>query len=192
VKKSLKIAAVTAVAFLALGAVAFAYAYSQNGVTANTDEQQTGIQNMQTFFESNNVTLPNNVMMPCGHMRRMPQTRGDGPLWIGGLSENATLSNVTGTVVSEVKGMLVLNTGSGQVCVLLPKEWTVGNEVVDRAELFNGTFASSGQSVTITVLESNIFSNANFSINEMLGYEALNATGTQAYAVLPFNIQPNS
>ncbi len=49
---------------MALGAVAFAYAYSQNGVTANTDEQQTGIQNMQTFFESNNVTLPNNVTMP--------------------------------------------------------------------------------------------------------------------------------
>ena len=191
-KKSLKIAAVAAVAFLALGAVAFAYAYSQNGVTANTDEQQTGIQNMQTFFESNNVTLPNNVTMPWCHMRRMPQMRGDGPLWVGGLSENATLSNVSGTVVSEVKGMLVLDTGSGQVRVLLPNEWTVGNEVVGRAELFNGTFASSGQSVTITVLESNIFSNANFSINEMLGYEAISATGTQAYAVLPFNIQPNS
>lgn len=185
-KKSLKIAAVAAVAFLALGAVAFAYAFSQNGVTANADVQQTGIQNMQTFFDSNNVT------MPWCNIRRMPQTRGDGLRWIGGLSENATLSNVTGTVVSEVKGMLVLDTGSGQVRVLLPKVWTVGNEVFGKAELFNGTFASSGQSVTITVLESNIFSNANFSINEMLGYEAINATGTQAYAVLPFNIQPNS
>jgi hypothetical protein len=188
----MKIAAVAAVLFLALGAVAFAYAYSQNGVTANTDVQQTGIQSMQTFFESNNVTLPNNVTMPCGHMRRMAQMRGEGPLWVGGLSENATLSNVSGTVVSEVKGMLILDTGSSQVRVLLPNEWTVGTEVVGRAELFNGTFASSGQSVTITVLESNIFSNANFSINEMLGYEAINATGTQAYAVLPFNIQPNS
>jgi hypothetical protein len=182
----MKIAAVAAVLFLALGAVAFAYAYSQNGVTANTDVQQTGIQSMQTFFESNNVT------MPCGHMRRMAQMRGEGPLWVGGLSENATLSNVSGTVVSEVKGMLILDTGSSQVRVLLPNEWTVGTEVVGRAELFNGTFASSGQSVTITVLESNIFSNANFSINEMLGYEAISATGTQAYAVLPFNIQPNS
>jgi hypothetical protein len=182
----MKIAAVAAVLFLALGAVAFAYAYSQNGVTANTDVQQTGIQSMQTFFESNNAT------MPCGHMRRMAQMRGEGPLWVGGLSENATLSNVSGTVVSEVKGMLILDTGSSQVRVLLPNEWTVGTEVVGRAELFNGTFASSGQSVTITVLESNIFSNANFSINEMLGYEAINATGTQAYAVLLFNIQPNS
>ena len=118
--------------------------------------------------------------------------RGDGPFWIGGLLENATLSNVTGTVVTEAKGMLVLDTESSQVRVLLPKEWTVGTDVLGRAELFNGTFASSGQSVTVTVLESNIFSNTNFSINEMLGYEAINATGTQAYAVLPFNIQPNS
>jgi hypothetical protein len=75
---------------------------------------------------------------------------------------------------------------------LLPAEWTVGTEVVNRNTLFNGTFASSGQSVTITVLESSVFSNANFSINEMLGYEAINATNAQAYAVLPFNIQPNS
>ena len=191
-KKSLKIAALAAVAFLALGALAFAYAYTQTGVTANTDEQQTGIQNMQNFFESNNVTLPNNLTIPWCNTRRMPQMRGDSPFWIGGLSENATLSNVTGTVVTEVKGMLVLDTGAGQVRVLLPKKWTVGTEVLGRAELFNGTFASSGQSVTVTVLESNIFSNTNFSINEMLGYEAINTTGTQAYAVLPFNIQPTS
>jgi RNase P/RNase MRP subunit p29 len=190
-RKTLKIAAVAAVAFLALGAVAFAYAFSQNGATANANEQ-TGMQNMQTFFESDNVTCPYNVTMPGGHMSRMPQMRANGLQWIEGLSQNATLANVSGTVVSEVKGMLILDTSSGQVRVLLPKDWTIGTEVVDRNTLFNGTFASSGQSVTIEVLESNLFSNANFSINEMLGYEAINATNTQAYAVLPFNIQPNS
>jgi hypothetical protein len=46
--------------------------------------------------------------------------------------------------------------------------------------------------VTLYVLESNLVSNTSFSINTMLGYEAINATGTQAYAVLPFNIQPKS
>jgi hypothetical protein len=61
-----------------------------------------------------------------------------------------------------------------------------------RAALFNGTFAGSGQNVTVKVLESKVFSNANFSLNVMMGYEAINATGTHAYAVLPFNIQPHS
>jgi len=184
----LKIASVAAVVFLALGVVAFVYACSQNGVTANADVQK-GIQNMPTFLWSNNCT---NFTMPTGRMRHMPQMWANGLQWVGGLSENATLSNVTGTVVSVVKGMLVLDTSSGQVRILLPKDWTVGNEVVNRVTLFNGTFASQGQNVTITVLETNVFSNANFSINEMLGYEATNATGTQAYGVLPFNIQPAS
>jgi hypothetical protein len=88
--------------------------------------------------------------------------------------------------------MLILDTGSGQVRVLLPREWTLDNEAVGRAELFNGTFVSAGQSVTVKVLENDVFSNANFSINVMLGYEAINATNAQAYAVLPFNIQPTS
>jgi hypothetical protein len=191
-RKSLKIATVAAVVFLALGAAAFVYACSQNGATANANEQQMGMQNMQTFFWSNNVTLPNNVTMPWGHMRRMPQMQTNGLPWTERLLQNATLSTVNGTVVSEVKGMLVLDTGTGQVRVLLPKDWTVGNEVVDRATLFNSTFASAGQSVTVKVLESDVFNNANFSINVMMGYEVINATGTHAYAVLPFNIQPHS
>ena len=188
----MKIAAVAAVMLIALGAVAYVYACSQNGATANANEQRIGFQNMQTFFQSQNITLPCNATMPWGYMRRMPQMRSYGPYLTGAFLQNATLSNVTGTVVTVVNGMLVLDTSSGQVRILLPNEWTVGNETVNRVTLFNGTFASQGSSVTITVLESNVFSNANFSINEMLGYEAINATGTQAYAVLPFNIQPAS
>jgi hypothetical protein len=188
-RKSLKIAAIAAVAFLALGALAFAYAYSHNGLTANAEEQM-GMRSLQTFWSSS-VALPDNVTVPC-YIGRMGQMRANGFQWTEQLLQNATLSTVSGTVVSEVKGMLVLDTGSGQVRVLLPKGWTVGNEVVGRASLFNGTFASAGQSVTVSVLESEVFSNANFSINVMLGYEAINATGTHAYAVLPFNIQPSS
>ncbi len=151
-----------------------------------------GIQNMQTFFQSHNITLPDNFTIPWGQMTRMPQMRENGLYLTEGLLQNATLSTVQGTVVSELRGMLILDTGMGQVRVLLPKDWTLSNEVVGRAALFNGTFANTGQNVTVYVLESNVFSNANFSINEMLGYEAINATGTQAYAVLPFNIQPAS
>jgi RNase P/RNase MRP subunit p29 len=187
-RKSLKIASAAAVVFLALGAVAFVYASSQNSLTANADERQMGMMN---FFGWNNCTLPDNVTM-YGHTRRMPHMQANGFQWSNRLSENATISTVQGTVVSEVRNMLILDTGSGEIRVSLPKDWTVGNEVVDRASLFNGTFASPGQNVTVKVLESDVFSNSNFSINTMLGYEAINATGTHAYAVLPFNIQPTS
>lgn len=185
----MKIAAVASVLFLALGAIAFVYAGSQNALNANAGEQQVS---MQTFFGSNNVTWPSNFTGCPSYMKRMPQMRANRLQSIEGLLQNATLSTVNGTVVSTVHSMLVLDTGSGQVRVLLAKEWTVDNEVVGRASLFNGTFASPGQSVTVKVLESDVFSNANFSINVMMGYEATNATGAQAYAVLPFNIQPNS
>jgi hypothetical protein len=191
-RKDLKIATLAAVVLLALVAAAFVYACSQNGATASANEQRMGMQNMRTFFWSNNVTLPNNVTMPLGHMGRMRQMWANGFPWTEELLRNGTLSTVDGTVVSEVKGMLVLDTGTGQVRVLLPREWTVGNEVVDRAKLFNGTFASAGQSVTVKVLESDVFNNANFSINVMMGYEVINATGIHAYAVLPFNIRPKS
>jgi hypothetical protein len=191
-RKSLKIVAVAAVMLIALGAVAYVYACSQNGATADANGQRMGFQNMQTFFRSQNFTLPCNATVPWGYMTRMPSMRSNGLFLTEGFLQNATLLNVTGTVVTVVQGMLVLDTSSGQVRILLPNDWIVGNETVNRVTLFNGTFASQGSSVTITVLESNVFSNANFSINEMLGYEAINATGTQAYAVLPFNIQPAS
>jgi hypothetical protein len=106
--------------------------------------------------------------------------------------ENATLNTVQGTVVSQLRGMLILDTGSDQIRVIVPMAWTLNNEVVSRATLFNGTFATSGQSITIKVLKSNVLSNTSFNINVMLGYEAINSTNTHAYAVLPFNIVPSS
>jgi len=178
----LKIATVAAILFLALGAIVFVYANSQNNLNTNDNELQT---TMQNYFSSNN-TLP-----PCnrGRMRQFEENR----LQLGqNFFENATLNTVQGTVVSQLRGVLILDTGSGQVRVLVPKAWTLSNEVVSRATLFNGTFTSAGQSITIKVLESNMFSNTSFSINVMLGYEAINSTNTHAYAVLPFNIVPSS
>jgi hypothetical protein len=189
-RKSLKIATVAAVAFLALAAVALAYAYAQNNYTTNGNGIQIGTWNMRTYFQSNNVTLPDNATGPC-YEGRMGRMRGN-DLWNGEFLQNATLSTVQGTVVSEVKGMLVLDTGSGEIRVMLPNDWIVGNEVIGRTSLFNGTFASEGQNVTVKVLESDVFTNASFSLNTMLGYEVINATSIHAYAVLPFNIQPSS
>jgi hypothetical protein len=176
---------------LALGAVALVYAYSQNLASANVSEQRMETWSPGTFFWSHNATLPNNVTISCP-MGRMPRMGRYGFGWNGMMLQNATNSTVTGTVATEVSGMLVLNTASGQIRVSLPQEWTVGDEVVNRTSLFNGAFASTGQTVTVYVLENSLLSNTSFSINTMLGYKATNATGTDAYAVLPFNIEPPS
>jgi hypothetical protein len=190
-RKSLKIATVAAVAMLALGAVALVYAYQQNLASANVREQQMETWSPSTFFWPHNATLSNNVTIPCP-IGRMPRMGRYGFGWNVRMLQNATNSTVTGTVVTEVSGMLVLNTASGQIRVSLPQEWTVGDEVINRTSLFNGAFASTGQTVTVYVLESILVSNTSFNINTMLGYKATNATGTDAYAVLPFNIQPAS
>jgi hypothetical protein len=191
-RKSLKIASAAVVSFLALSALALVYAGMQNSL-ALADDQQTSNQYVQTLLDSTNVTLPINATWPDhmegGHGRQM---MGDGLQFVQLLSENATLSTVQGTVVSQTRDLLILDTGSGQVRVMIPNEWTVGSEVVNSASLFNGTFVSSGQTLTVDVLKSDLVSNASFSVNVMLGYEAVNATGTHAYAVLPFNVQPAS
>lgn len=177
-RRTLKIASVAVAAFLALTAVALVYAYSAS--TSNAIQTRTW--NMGNYFDLNNATGP------C-YREGMGRMRGN-YFGNGQLSQNTTLSTVQGTVVTEVNGMLVLDTGSGEVRIMLPREWTVGSDVVSRSTLFNGTFASPGQTVTVKVLESDVFSNASFSINTMLAYEAINASSVHAYAVLPFNIQP--
>jgi hypothetical protein len=187
-KTILKIAAVAALLVLAVGAIGFVYAFSQNGSTSNGDEQCVRIQ----WSASDSAALPGNATMWCGRMGRMGHMRGNDFPLNPELLQNATLSTVGGTVVATVRNMLILDTGSGQIRVLLAREWTVDGEVVDSSSLFNGTFASAGDAVTLNVIECSVFSNANFSINVMWGYEAVNASGTTAYAVLPFNIQPAS
>jgi hypothetical protein len=191
-RKSLKIASAVVVTFLALSALALVYAGMQNNL-ALADDQQTSNQYIQMLLDSTNTTLPINGTWP-DHMERGHgrQIMGDGLQFVQLLSENATLSTVQGTVVSQTRDLLILNTDSGQVRVMIPNEWTVGNEVVNSASLFAGTFVSSGDTLTVNVLKSDLVSNASFSVNIMLGYEAVNATGTHAYAVLPFNIEPAS
>jgi hypothetical protein len=191
-RKSLKIASAVVVTFLALSALALVYAGMQNNL-ALADDQQTSNQYIQMLLDSTNTTLPINGTSP-DHMERGHgrQIMGDGLQFVQLLSENATLSTVQGTVVSQTRDLLILNTDSGQVRVMIPNEWTVGNEVVNSASLFSGTFVSSGDTLTVNVLKSDLVSNASFSVNIMLGYEAVNATGTHAYAVLPFNIEPAS
>jgi len=167
--KSLKIAAVVVVLLLALGCFSFVYASSQTSSdTANNEvvaDQQVG-----------------------QFIRQHPRV---GLRAFANFLNHANLSEVTGTVVSEFQGMLVLSTDLGQVRVLLPKMWSYNNQLLNRTELISNTFAGTGQIITVKVLKGEWVKD-DFSLNMMIGYEAVNAADAHAYAVLPFNVEASS
>jgi len=196
-----------------IGAIVFANASTP--VTTQTSNQKSTTQTMQymePFFGQNqnayfndpaflgnltasdNITLPSNFADPGNFMRGMHERRimGGGPEFSGYFTENATTATFEGSIVAEYRNLLIVDTTSGQITVQIPREWTLNSQIVTGTEVFNGTFASSGQIVTLQVLENTIVSNASFNVNQMFCYAATNATGATANAVLPFNIQPNS
>lgn len=105
------------------------------------------------------------------------------------LIANATPIEINGTVVALIKDMLVLDTDEGHVRIHLPPVWTINYEVMQTEELFNNTFSSIGQNVTVKALKAVLFENEGLSINIIMGYEIINAESVHAYAVLPFNIE---
>ena len=208
-RKSLIIIAVIGVMLCMVGAVLFANAFaSTNNPNANNVAQQVNVLPSQSVNNPGGPILPGNWTFPGNFTfqgnfgprgnfgsqgRMMHGMHGQqmfGPQLSGAFLQNATLSSVTGSVVTETRGLLLLDTSSGQVSIQIPNQWNIGSQVVPGYTLFNGTFVSSGQTVTLQVLESNVFSNTSFNLNEMVGYQATNATDTVATAVLSFNIQP--
>lgn len=213
-RKNLIILATTVIMLAAVGAAILANANASNSIiqtsnlTTSSNTQTTqyihpffGLDQSQYSSDSiflSNVTLPDNITLPGDFMIQGSGIRGmhgrhmmsGGQQFFESLTQNATLTTVEGSVVTDFRNMLILNTNSGQITVQIPREWSLGSQIISGTELFNGTFASSGQTVTLQVLKSDIVNNASFSINEMLCYAATNATGTTANAILPFNIQP--
>jgi hypothetical protein len=182
--KSLKIASAAAIIFLVSGIFALVYANSHR--TTNLDDEKIAASN---DFPKLDQMLRRMMQQ---HMQQFRPNQVPG--WFSKFLENAKATQVSGTVVSDFQGMLILNTGNGQERVLLAKGWTLDNEITGRAKLFNSTFSFSGpgQTVTVKVLKSVVVEKDSFDISVMLGYEVINATGTHAYAVLPFNIEPHS
>jgi len=178
-RKSVKLAAIATVLFLAFGAVVLAYATSQTASTASNGQNSPA-------YTTNSATQ--------AQSQNLQSVVGKDRSWAKKFLQNATVATVNGTVVSMFKGMLILDTGSSEVRVLMPEYWSVGTEVIGRWKLFNSTYSFSGlgQDVRVKSLESEVFENPSFSINVMIGYEITDATGTTAYAVLPFNIVPGS
>jgi hypothetical protein len=166
-KQSLKIAALAAVLLVALGSFAFFLASAQIN-SASTNNELTTNPQISQFLQTH------------------PQAAA-----LGEFLNHATLAEVTGTVMSESNGKLVLSTDSGQIRVLLPKTWSYNDQQLTRTELVNGNFAKAGQTVTFKVLDGK-WSLTGFNIHIMIAYEAVNSANTHAYAILPFNIEATS
>ena len=208
-RKSLMIITVIGVMLCIVGAVLFANASAStsNPAVANTAQQVTNPSPSATPTSPmmpGNWTFPGNFTFagnfgPQGNfgfqgpmMHGMHGRQMCGPQLSGTFLQNATLATVSGSVVTETRGLLLLETSTGQVSIQIANQWNIGSQVVPGYSLFNSAFATAGQTVTLQVLESNVFSNTSFNLNEMVGYQATNATGTIANAVLPYNIQPAS
>jgi len=210
-RKSLITIAVIGVMLCVVGAVLFASASaSPNAPAVNSAVPQVDVQPPQiaynpggpmipsNFTFTGNFTFPGNFAVQGGFgfqgrmMHGMNGRQTFGPQLSGQFLQNATIASVSGSVVTETRGLLLLDTSSGQVSIQIPNEWNIGSQVVNGATLFNSAFATSGQTVTLQVLESNVFGNTSFTLNEMEAYQATNATGTTATAVLPFNIEPTN
>jgi len=172
-KKSLKIASIVAVLILAVGIVTIVYANSQLAA---------GKHNGKKIFSPTNPPPPKPL-----------QPRPDAGLeWFKKFVTQADATQISGTVESEFKGMLILGTDEGQVRILLPEVWSLNSEVMKRGKLFNSTFCDIGQTVNVKVLKSVLLEKDSFNINIIIAYEIINASETHAYAAFPFNIEPKS
>lgn len=110
------------------------------------------------------------------------------PHWLWWLLHNSNPVEIEGTAVGLWKGMLVVNTNEGHMRVHLPKIWTIGEEFVNRGELFE-EYLSVGEEITVKALRANVTDKEGFSIYVLLGYEIIDEYGVGACAVLPFNVE---
>jgi len=185
----LKIASITVVLLLLLGVGVLAYGRPQ---TVSDEEQCCPPDNRPPDNRPPENRPPKNrPPIVCPPMPRWPECYPELELFKR-LIVNATPIEINGTVVALVNDMLVLNTDDGHVRIHLPSVWTLNYEVMRREELFNDTFSSIGQNVTVKALKAVLLEGDGFSINVMMGYEIINADSVHAYAVLPFNIEVES
>lgn len=96
---------------------------------------------------------------------------------------------IEGTAVNISKTMLIVNTTENQIRVHLPPEWTVGDELIQREELFASGYLSEGENITVKALEANLIDKEGLRIYLLVGYEIINESSVHAYANLRVNIE---
>lgn len=107
------------------------------------------------------------------------------------LIAHSTPAEVNGKAIALVKHMLVVQVGETQVRVLMAPGWIVDEKVIRAGKLFNGTYMSFGDTITVKALKTVLKTDdTGFSLYTLLGYEIIDETsGAHAYAILPFNIE---
>lgn len=96
---------------------------------------------------------------------------------------------ISGTAVNLYKNMLIVRTTEDQIMIHLPSEWTIGDELVLREELFVSNYLSVGENVIVKVLKANLVDKEGLRIYVLVGYEIINESGDYAYANLRINIE---
>jgi hypothetical protein len=137
---------------------------------------------------SNEVLNPSMSTMMNEEMLLSQSNSEIGPQLLRRFIANSTLVEIHGTVVALVKRMLVLNTADGQVRILLPATWIVGEKVLEREDLFKTDYLTVGQDISVKTLKGTIVTRESYNIYVLFGYEIINTSAVHAYAVLPFNI----
>jgi len=102
--------------------------------------------------------------------------------------------NVTieGNVTTHYRNILVLQTSTSRLNILLPPIWSVNAEdkVLNLTEVFNN-YVKSGDTVKITALERDFKNEKGVTISIIVAYEIMDTTSNNhLYAILPFNISP--
>jgi hypothetical protein len=101
--------------------------------------------------------------------------------------KNAEPTEVEGTVVALAQNKLIMNVGEEQIRVNMPRQWTVGGEVLTLKELFENHL--EGEIVTVNALGADIIDNEGLRIYILVGYELSTDSGVNAIACLKINIE---
>jgi hypothetical protein len=102
---------------------------------------------------------------------------------------NSEPVEIEGTVVLLSEKMLIVDTAEDQIRVHLPAEWTVGDELTLREELFACGYLSEGENITVKALGVDVIDKEGLRIYLVVGYEIINESGVHAYANLHVNIE---
>lgn len=123
---------------------------------------------------------------PRGDLQRNLRFRRHPMLWLR-LLRNGEPVTVEGTIVNFTRHMLILDTGEGQIRVIVPSLWSTEEETITIHEAFDEGILSPGDSVTVNALRWDI-REEELTVYALFGYEISYDEGT-LYAVLPINIE---
>ena len=106
---------------------------------------------------------------------------------MGYIIKNGSAAEVQGTVTFAGPRILVIDTTSGEVNVVIPAKWLMGGTNMTSSDLFDGDPWGVGSSVTLKTLEAEK-AFIGYTVKIYFAYE-IERSGVVARALIPFNIE---